>query len=333
MPPDEGGGMEINMEMYESQPLISVIMPVYNCELFLAEAIESVLDQSYMNWELLIVNDGSIDQTYDIVNSYAQKDLRIRVFHKKNEGVSKARNFALNQSRGEYVTFIDGDDVYHAERLKRMQEVFEENTNCDIVFATHKEFTGKLNIKELRGTKKVTVCNNNILKKVLSDSSIQFMCNVMLKSEIAKMEQFASFRFAEDFCYIRDCAWHCKQMAVLDEMLYFYRRDNENAMTNHFLSEKYVMDYMRLVENMYEFCEKHNLKDDFYKMIVSHEYAQNSMRIRKCTSYSKFVTCMNDKKFREGIRFADASKCTLFEKFLFYMVKYKIYLPFAFWIW
>ena len=122
-------------------------------------------------------------------------------------------------------------------------------------------------------------------------------------------------------------------MVVLDEILYFYRRDNENAMTSHFFSEKYIPDYMKLVENIYNFCKEHKLEDDFYKKMVAHEYAQNSMRIRKSTSYSKFVACMNDKKFREGMKFADASQCTLFERLLFCMVKYKIYLPFVFWIW
>lgn len=155
----------------------------------------------------------------------------------------------------------------------------------------------------------------------------------MLKSSIAKKEQFASIRFAEDFCYIRDCAWCCRKMAVLDEVLYYYRRDNENAMTSHFFTEKYIKDFMKLVENCYSFCRNHELEDTFYKRMVAHEYAQNSMRIRKSTSYLKFVNCMNDKSFREGIKYADASQCTLFEKILFLMVKHRIYFPFAFWIW
>ena len=122
-------------------------------------------------------------------------------------------------------------------------------------------------------------------------------------------------------------------MAVLDEVLYFYRRDNANAMTSHYFAEKYIPDYMKLVGNCYCFCKQHKLEDVFYKKMVAHEYAQNSMRIRKCTSYSRFVTCMNNQQFREGLRFADASRCTLFEKTLFFMVKHKLYFPFAFWVW
>ncbi len=313
--------------------MISIIMPVYNSEKYVSEAIESVCNQSYKNWELLIVNDGSTDYTSKIIDDFAKKDSRIKVFHRKNEGVSMARNFALNKVCGEYITFIDSDDMYHADRLKRMLQVFEQHENCEIVFSRHKEFRGKLNTYEANDSRKIVISDDDILVKVISDSKNHFVWNAMLKSEIAKKEKFAPIRFAEDFCYIRDCACHCRQMAVLDEVLYFYRRDNENAMTSHFFSEKYISDYMKLVENVYDFCCDHSLTDDFFKKMVAHEYAQNSMRIRKSTSYSKFVTCMNDKKFREGIKFADASQCTFLEKILFRMIKYKIYFPFAFWIW
>lgn len=313
--------------------LISIIMPVYNSEKYVSEAIESICNQSYENWELVIVNDGSTDKTSEIIDEYEKRDSRIKVFHRKNEGVSMARNFALNQICGEYVTFIDSDDVYHLERLEKMLRVFEDYLNCDIVFSRHKEFIGELIKKETSGPIKILVSDDNILLKFVSDLSSHYMCNTMIKSEIAKKERFAPVRFGEDFCYIRDCVWNCRKMAILDEVLYFYRRDNENAMTSNFFSEKYVPDYMKLVENIYDFCKNHKLEDDFCKNMVAHEYAHSSMRIRKSTSYSKFVACMNDREFREGIKFADASQCTLFEKMLFFMVKHKIYLPFLFWIW
>ena len=319
--------------LIENEKKVSIIMPVYNSEKYVSEAIESVCYQSYKNWELLIVNDGSVDLSSEIIEKYAKKDSRITVFHKRNEGVSNARNFALGKISGEYVTFIDSDDVYHADRLKKMVQVFEKNGDCDVVFSRHNEFTGQLIINKQIGLGKTTIYDEDIVLKVISDSRNHFIWNTMLRSSSAKKAQFASIRFAEDFCYIRDCAWHCREMAVLDEVLYFYRRDNENAMTSHFFTEKYITDYMKLVENCYSFCRNHKLEDTFFKRMVAHEYAQNSMRIRKSTSYLKFVNYMNDKSFREGIKYADASQCTLFEKILFYLIKYKVYFPFDFWIW
>lgn len=308
-------------------------MPVYNAEKYISEAIESVCNQSYENWELLIVDDGSTDHSAEIIGAYSQKDVRIKVFHQKNEGVSAARNYAIDKSNGEYITFIDGDDVYHTARLERMLQVFEQTQTCDLVISRHQEFKGKLHINESVCRGRITVSGDEILKRVVSDYKNHFMCNTMVRSSIAKKEQFASIRFAEDFCYIRDCACHCRQMAILDEVLYFYRRDNENAMTSHLFSEKYIQDYMGLVENTYQFCVDHRLEDAFFKKTVAHEYAQNSMRIRKCTSYSKFVDCMNNPQFRAGLQFANALQCPLFEKVLFFMVKHKLYFPFVFWTW
>ena len=319
--------------MCGNQPLVSIIMPVYNCEKYISEAIESVLSQSYQNWELLIVDDGSTDHSPEIIDRYAQKDVRIQSFHNKNEGVSAARNFALSKISGELVTFIDSDDVYHPDRLQRMVQIFEKYPNCDIVFSSYTEFMGEWKYSEASSSGEIKVYDDEILIHVISDTKNHFVWNAMIRSGIAGKEQFAPIRFAEDYCYIRDCAYHCRQMAVLEDVLYFYRRDNENAMTSHFFSEKYVPDYMELVKNVYRFCIHHNLHDSFYKNMVAHEYAQNSMRIRKCTSYTNFLSCMNDEQFRAGLAFADASRCTKFEKLLFFMVKHKLYLPFAFWIW
>ena len=172
--------------MEDNKRMVSIIMPVYNSEKFVSEAIESVLNQSYKNWELLIVNDGSTDQSPKIINDYAEKDSRIKVFHRNNQGVSMARNFALDRICGEYVTFIDSDDVYLINRLERLLQVFAQYKDCDIVFSRHKEFKGKLNINEVIDSGKVEFSTDNILKRVISNSNNHFMWNVMLKTEIAK---------------------------------------------------------------------------------------------------------------------------------------------------
>ena len=327
------GAGEVEELTQDNQKLISVIMPAYNCGRYISAAIDSIRCQSYTSWELIIVDDGSADNTSKIIDKYAEKDPRIKAFHQQNAGVSAARNFALEQISGAHVTFIDGDDVYHGERLKRMLRVFEHNPKCDAVFAGHREFKGELNLTGAADVREAAVIEGDILKKVISDTRKHFICNVMLKSEIAQKERFAPIRFAEDFCYIRDCAQHFGQIAVLEEALYFYRRDNENAMTGHFFTEEYIPDYMKLVENVTDFCKKRADEDGFYKNRLAHEYAQSGMRIRKSTCYKKFVSCMNDSKYRQGLAFADASQCSRFEKMLFFMIKHRIYMPFAFWIW
>lgn len=98
------------------QPLVSVIMPVYNTGIYLHEAIDSILSQTYKNWELIIVNDGSTDDSPTIINSY--KDERIRIIHQENQGLSMTRNNAMKVAKGEFVYFIDSDDVIEAELIE-----------------------------------------------------------------------------------------------------------------------------------------------------------------------------------------------------------------------
>ena len=93
-----------------SNPKISIIVPVYNVELFLPRCIDSILNQSFADFELLLIDDGSKDKSGAICDEYAEKDKRIKVFHKVNGGVSSARNLGLEKSKGEYITFVDADD-------------------------------------------------------------------------------------------------------------------------------------------------------------------------------------------------------------------------------
>lgn len=105
--------------------LVSIIMPVYNAEKYVAEAIESVIAQNHENWELLIINDGSQDRSGAIIQNY--KDSRIKYFEQKNSGVSAARNVGLDQMKGDYFCFLDGDDCLPVESLSSRLQIFENN--------------------------------------------------------------------------------------------------------------------------------------------------------------------------------------------------------------
>ena len=95
--------------------LISVIIPVYNVKTYLAECIESVIQQTYQNLEILLVDDGSTDGSADICDEFGRKDTRVKVFHKMNGGVASARNYGLVRAEGELVGFVDADDTLHPQ--------------------------------------------------------------------------------------------------------------------------------------------------------------------------------------------------------------------------
>lgn len=118
-------------------PLVSIIVPCYGVERYLANCIESVRHQSYVNWELILVDDGSPDHSGEICDTYAKKEKRIKVIHKENGGLSSARNAGLDIMSGEYVSFLDGDDFWHPDYLKiLMGYIVTENAEivqCDFI--------------------------------------------------------------------------------------------------------------------------------------------------------------------------------------------------------
>ena len=101
-------------------PLISVIVPVYNVEQYLRQCIDSILNQTYQEIEVLLINDGSTDASDEICREYAERDSRIRYFVKENGGLSDARNYALDRAEGEYVTFVDSDDFLMEQALEKL---------------------------------------------------------------------------------------------------------------------------------------------------------------------------------------------------------------------
>ena len=118
-------------------PLITVIVPIYNVEAYLEQCIRSVLEQSYGEFELILVDDGSKDKSGQIVDQMAETDSRIVPLHQKNQGVAAARNAGLECSRGVYVAFLDGDDWYHPDFLRMMNAAMEDGA-CQLASCAFK---------------------------------------------------------------------------------------------------------------------------------------------------------------------------------------------------
>ena len=127
------------MHNQSTTPTISVIVPVYNAEKYLHRCIDSILAQTYTDFELLLIDDGSKDKSGEICDEYARKDTRVRVFHQENGGVSSARNLGLDNAKGEWITFVDSDDYIEENFLKS----FEGNLDADLVIGNMVEPRGR----------------------------------------------------------------------------------------------------------------------------------------------------------------------------------------------
>ena len=129
--------------MIRNEPLVSVILPTYNRAALLSRAINSVMAQTYPNWELMIWDDGSIDQTADLIRAYTES--RVRNYFAANHGVSYARNRAVEVTQGEYIAFLDSDDEWSADKLALQLDMLQKHPQIDVLFADFWNITQKFN--------------------------------------------------------------------------------------------------------------------------------------------------------------------------------------------
>lgn len=130
-----------------TSPTISIIVPVYNVEQYLHRCLDSILAQTFTDFEVLVVDDGSPDRCGEICDEYAKKDSRIRVFHKENGGVSSARNLGIHEAKGGFICFVDSDDIIRPNYLQTLLSI-EENTNADMIVGSAVRKTKSKNLEE-----------------------------------------------------------------------------------------------------------------------------------------------------------------------------------------
>ena len=168
--------------------LISVIVPVYNVESYVAECIESIQNQTYMNLEIILVNDGSTDNSGDICDQYATYDERIKVIHKENAGVSAARNTGIEAANGDYIAFVDSDDYIAPNMYEDMLRILKEN-DLDILECT--AFRDK-------GGEIIEGCNDGSLEIFNRDEALKmamYDCFVAVWSQLYKRSAIDDVRF------------------------------------------------------------------------------------------------------------------------------------------
>lgn len=241
-------------------PTISVIVPVYNAEKYLHRCIDSILAQTFTNFELLLINDGSKDNSGKICDEYAARDQRVRVFHKENSGVSKARNLGLDNARSEWVTFVDSDDWVREDFLeKRLELALKENadiTYCDVeyVYATHNAYCKTA--EQVYG--KADTVNSWILSRTTYSPIILVKRTLFEKYNLRYIE---GIRFGEDFNLIIKLVLYANRVCHVKEALYFYNKQNDtSAMTKlHLYRDDLKFVYSDLIkcfisEGIYKEC-------------------------------------------------------------------------------
>lgn len=236
--------------------LISVIVPVYNVESYIAECIESIQNQTYMNLEIILVNDGSTDASGDICDKYAAYDERIQVIHKENAGVSAARNTGIEAANGDYIGFVDSDDYIAPTMYEDMLKLMAEH-DLDIIECTAFRNNGDTNIEG---------CNNGSLEIFNRDEALKmamYDCFVAVWSQLYKRRVISDVRFPigrkfEDSAVSYLFIANTKRVGHINRCLYYYRL-NPNSTTQTSFDPKSRWDFVLGYEERLQYAIDHQL--------------------------------------------------------------------------
>ena len=244
----------------EDNPLVSIIIPVYNSEKYVTECIESILNQSYQHFEIIIVDDSSSDQSYSICRKFAESYDNIHIFIQPHSGAGKARNLGIAKATGDYITFIDSDDRFDSTFLATMIKRSRKPDENGLVFCkVYEEYeNGKQKIK-----------NEPLLKTFEAtspDELFDMYCFPLIKGKIVSFCfrtlfprkliienncQFALCSYREDMIFMLQVAKHTRYFDVVNEPLLFYRRHPASL-----TGLKYIADYLSDSLKYFEYLNK-----------------------------------------------------------------------------
>lgn len=245
------------MEVYNNRkPLVTVVIPVYKVEKYLRTCIESVLAQTYTEWEMILVDDGSPDGCPAICDEYAARDSRVTALHFQNAGLSSARNRALDSPpHGQYVTFLDSDDFWHPEYLERMVELCEA-FNADIVQCG---YTRGMESTFPRLDEKVSINNYDNHSVFLSEQANIIMCGKLYRLSLFDGIRMPVGLYNEDDWTTWKLYYRAKSIVVTTKKLYYYTVNPTSTMAR--LSKKPDLRFTNAYDERIAFFENTGEED------------------------------------------------------------------------
>lgn len=238
----------------KKKPLVTVIVPVYNVEVFLEKCLESIVNQSYQNLEIFLIDDGSTDRSKEICDAYANKDKRIKVLHQKNKGSGAARNQALKQLTGEYVSFVDSDDVLNLHFIEILLKNALEN-NADISGCKFEIVKSQI-IKTAPSDdyEKRKYEKREYLEALLKDKINFSCCTKLFKKKVLADLSFPINQKYEDMFFLVQAVDLSKKIVETTESLYYYvMRKNSNTTSNFDVRQ---LDFIRTVDEICNFVSE-----------------------------------------------------------------------------
>ncbi|HEM6455430.1 TPA: glycosyltransferase family 2 protein [Streptococcus suis] len=287
-----------------NKPLISIIVPVYNVENYLDECIQTVLAQTYSNWELLLINDGSTDSSGTICDDYAKGDERIYIKHiKKGKGVSEARNTGLSLAKGEYITFLDSDDGIREDFLETCLTtaiqhevdivighffIWDENNQTFLYFVdqAQKDTTEVISAQE--------ALNRQVVWKNLNTAPFVVAWGKLFRASLFNTVRFPKGKVFEDEYTIHKTLLESNTVALINKEFYMYRRHGNSIMTSDFSLSKVLNNIEALEERIVDLVlakkDTELVRQKLYNVLL---HTKHELEVHQCSDSLEYLRVLN----------------------------------------
>lgn len=264
--------------MQHEHPLVSVITPAYNAQDFVGEAIESVQRQTYQNWEHIIIDDGSTDDTARVIQGYAEKDSRIRYFYQKNQRMASARNNGITRARGSYIAFLDADNIFLPSKLEHQVSFLESRKDCAVCYSRILHFYDGNQEVFYRAVKEEVMHKEDMFRVFLHKNPINVLSVFIRKEAFDLHGAFPQGWWACDEQYVWiNFSYHRVKFCFFDEAVGLLRvHRKEDSRRNDYLirtAERY-QDMLAIVESWFTSEERQKYQSDI-------DMLRKKWRIRK----------------------------------------------------
>lgn len=253
--------------------MVTVIIPVYNVEMYLPLCINSILKQTYQNLEIILIDDGSTDDSPGICDTYALKDNRIKVIHQQNQGAAVARNTGLENATGEYIVFVDSDDFINEKMIEKLYIALKQ-TDSDLSICNFKytsENGKEIDLKET-DIKNEVLYTEEIIDKLFQNNNCGYIViwNKMYKKDLWKQIRYPVGVIYEDEAVIHHIFSKCKKVATISDELYYYRQVSGSIMHSE-RNEKNLDKYLALADRLM-FLKSAVSKENIRKLAYQYWY-------------------------------------------------------------
>ena len=297
--------------MIQKDPFISIVMPIYNVENYLRQAIDSVLNQTFQDFEIILVDDCSPDKCPEICDEYASENYKISVIHhKKNRGLSGARNSGMQHARGRYIWFMDSDDYVDSDLLQQIYESVQSNPAKVVVFGLVEEYfdeNGEVHHKHVIRPDRKYLKNEEEVREYIIKLEVMTLYGYAWNKfydldYLRKIQlQYENVTLIEDILFNVNFCMDIDKMNILDIVPYHYNKRMDNSLTAKFVPDYYEL-HRRRIEMVYEQYEYWNMCTEEVKSTLALLYTRYifSALQRNCDKRSK-MNHKDRKKWIHGV--------------------------------